>query len=843
MPPKIIANKGHSHFMNLMKSHKYKQLFIRALNRYKLIKARRLSGKKNTQKERIQVYNDVIDGPHNLDEKLYNHIIKYNYGDKLNYDLSKFNVTRYESTDEDFELNLSDIILTTKMNDPYFRQFAIINNLDNYANNSLILIIDMPNWGGGTTRFMNTIVSMYKKTVNLLIARSFNNKVHFYINDEIKLANEYDEINSVTFLHDNEHKINKIFVNHSIQHSKEFLLTAFLLNKHISTVTHDYVHIFKEPQLYMHEMLDDNLSRAYIDVNMYDEIITQNEKNICIYSKYLKNNSNIVVSPLPDYKHSLHRIDTNNVQFVIGVIGSISNRKGSCLINKLIDYSKINTAIKIILFGRIETDTPINYPHQYRYSNIEQLNTLLITHKPNILLETSLWPETYSYTLTLMMLTQLPIFYQKKQFDNVVENRLSRYNKAYGFININAFIKNINTVIKLKQNYFYVIEPTIYFNKYWNNLFSMNTIYNTNMIGRELLTYVVYFPQFHEIKENNINFYDKCTDITNLNYLLNNTSITNHESPSLTEYGLTTILDYDLSRYNSIIQKQITLLNAYDMNGFAIYYYWFSVNTITNKNMIMDDVINKFFNDSINMLNRKVFFIWANENWTNNPAFGNIGAKIENIYDAASFKQNIDNLMCYFKHVNYLKIDNKPVFFLHHPWFLNISEINLFKQMLCDECILNNFEGVHFIINSMNNTYENHSHYNFHFNYKKTPHIYLDENKQRYFDYEKYINDIDYTNDTSNIQTLVFNFDNRARLCNPDRLSMSTICKNNTEHNMKKLIRNTINSYKKNINSSEIDKILLINSWNEWGEKMAIEPSNERHFYYLDLVKNELNKN
>ena len=276
------------------------------------------------------------------------------------------------------------------------------------------------------------------------------------------------------------------------------------------------------------------------------------------------------------------------------------------------------------------------------------------------------------------------------------------------------------------------------------------------------------------------------------------------------------------------------------MNGFAIYYYWFSVNTITNKNMIMDDVINKFFNDSINMLNRKVFFIWANENWTNNPAFGNIGAKIENIYDAASFKQNIDNLMCYFKHVNYLKIDNKPVFFLHHPWFLNISEINLFKQMLCNECILNNFEGVHFIINSMNNIYENQSHYNFHFNYKKSPHLYLDENKQRYFDYEKYINDIDYTNNTSNIQTLVFDFDNRARLCNPDRLSMSTICKNNTEYNMNRFIKDTLNSYKMKNKSTKIDNILLVNAWNEWGEKMAVEPSNERGFYYLNLIKDNV---
>jgi len=498
MPPKIIANKRHQRLMNLMKSQKYKQLFMRAIIRYKRMKAMRLSGKKDIQQQqqqqqqqpqqqKIHVYNDSIEDHHNSDEKLYNHIIKYNYSDKLNYDLSKFNVTRHESTYEDSVLKLSDLILTTKMNDPYFRQFAIINNLDNYANNSLILIIDMPNWGGGTTMFMNTIVSMYKKTVNLLIARNFNNKVHFYINDEIKLANEYDETNSINFLHDNKDKINKIFVNHSIQHSKKFLLTVFLLNKHISTVTHDYGPIFKEPQWYMPEMLENNLPRTYIDLNMYDEIITQNEKNMCIYSKYLKNNSQIVVSTLPDYKQILNRIDTNNLHFVIGVIGNISNRKGSYIINKLIDYSKINENIKVIIFGKVQESS---YIHQYQYSNIEQLNTLLITHKPNILLETSLWPETYSYTLTLMMLTQLPIFYQKKQFDNVVENRLSTYSKAYGFININAFIKNINTVIKLKQNYLYLIDSNIYFNKCWANYFTLKTTECNNILPTRNLVFI-----------------------------------------------------------------------------------------------------------------------------------------------------------------------------------------------------------------------------------------------------------------------------------------------------------------------------------------------------------------
>ena len=35
-------------------------------------------------------------------------------------------------------------------------------------------------------------------------------------------------------------------------------------------------------------------------------------------------------------------------------------------------------------------------------------------------------------------------------------------------------------------------------------------------------------------------------------------------------------------------------------------------------------------------------------------------------------------------------------------------------------------------------------------------------------------------------------------------------------------------------------KILLINAWNEWGEKMHVEPSEQRGYYYLDLIKNNL---
>ena len=39
-----------------------------------------------------------------------------------------------------------------------------------------------------------------------------------------------------------------------------------------------------------------------------------------------------------------------------------------------------------------------------------------------------------------------------------------------------------------------------------------------------------------------------------------------------------------------------------------------------------------------------------------------------------------------------------------------------------------------------------------------------------------------------------------------------------------------------------IDNILLINAWNEWGEKMAFEPSEEYGYYYLNLLYDYLKK-
>jgi hypothetical protein len=63
----------------------------------------------------------------------------------------------------------------------------------------------------------------------------------------------------------------------------------------------------------------------------------------------------------------------------------------------------------------------------------------------------------------------------------------------------------------------------------------------------------------------------------------------------------------------------------------------------------------------------------------------------------------------------------------------------------------------------------------------------------------------------------------------------------NSIFNQTKFIDIIFNNYQSNKND-EIEKILLINSWNEWGENMAIEPSEENGDLYLNMIKFKLLK-
>ncbi len=719
----------------------------------------------------------------------------------------------------------------------YTRQFFVINSqFLKYKTNfniinsliSFVLVVDFNNGGGGTTIFLNKIISKYKKFNNFLIVRFDGKKYTLNLNEEYIIMEEFNKLNKLTNMIDSvKNKCSKIFINHLLGYDKDFIDYIFNLNILKIGISHDFYNIFNDPQPTF-DNFENSIKNDLIDINKYDLLLTQNIEIQKIFSKYF--NGRIDVIKMPDFKYSKEKILTSNDCINCCIIGNINELKGSKKLKQIIDYGKsINQNINFFVIGYCDNKLCQNYK---TYNSLGEFNYILNEIKPNIIIELTIWPETYSFTLTLSMLTKLPILYLKKPYNSVVKNRLMSYDKAFEFETKEELF---NLILNKFQNYFYTIEPVISFDKYWNNLFVNKPYKITENIKTKfrhnIKPYFIYFPQFHEIYENNVNFYYGYNDVKNLKFFNNNNLIKN-EIPS-TEF--IDIDDYDCNLNDKLIQKQIDLTVDYGFNGFAIYYYWFSLNEYTDQHMIMKSVIDKFFDSKTNLHDKKVFFIWANENWTNNKAFHLTGGKkIINNYDDESFKNNSKNLIKYFKNDNYLKIDNKPVFFIYHTYL--IDDIDAFYKILNELCILNGFDGVHLVLNSFDKEYPNYKNFYINFNYKVYDSRFFDEKDQQIkLDYRKYMNDR-YHFKENKIQTIVYDFDNRARLCNPDQLKNSTICINNTELSKIVFTKKIIDTYKNVDKKSELDTILLVNSLNEWGENMAFEPSDKYGYYNINLL-------
>lgn len=352
-------------------------------------------------------------------------------------------------------------------------------------------------------------------------------------------------------------------------------------------------------------------------------------------------------------------------------------------------------------------------------------------------------------------------------------------------------------------------------------------IYKSNNSLADMLKYAIYFPQFHKIKENDVNFYPGYTDIINLRDL----NIPNKETPSHKELYINSINDYDYVVNKNLIKNQIKLLHKYNIDGFATYHYWFSHNSITGNRMIMEEVNTKLLDSDLG--GKKIFYIWANENWTNNYHLGNGEHIIINKYN--DIDQHCQYLIKIFKHHNYLKLDNKPVFFIHHPWLME-KYLKTYENKLTKLCKNNGYSGVLMVISSFNsskNEIKNNKHkfYDHHPHYKnKDTWAYKKQNSNSNFlNYETYVDKME---NISDFQTIFFDFDNRARLYKTKTGRNPTICTHNTEEQFIKYFDKI---------KSNVPKILLINAWNEWGEKMHIEPSNEKGNYYLELIDKHLN--
>ena len=702
-----------------------------------------------------------------------------------------------------------------------FDNLQTLNCLKNeiVSGNLDVLFAINANRGGGSYKWMYDIeLCLNVKIIEISSLRELNDLIdNDFINNQSKII-----IQSL------------LFCDITIEY---LLLMHSKFNFKILIPIHDwYWFVYPIPTKYCNE-----IHYAYLNVDSINgdvkKLFDISYKILCpsdfVYNKVIRlyNNDNVVRCTWVDYslntqmcKNVFQPINKNTIN--IAVMTELSKYKGmeQCvhLKDKFTRYNDFE--IKLLFVG---VDIPL-----YE-DNINEYIEYIKRYDIHGLLHLNMWGETWSYTLTKSLLSGLPIMYNNigsfiERIPKNIEKYIINANNESEFgnfeqLNIN-FTKLIDVIIKNNGSYY---NTRLYYSYYINDTFK--DILCNNYLVNHIKKYAVYFPQFHNIEENNVNFYKSYTDIINLKHLNRD----NKETPNLSLLKLKSIDDYDLLKNTHLISRQVDLLVEHNIDGFAMYYYWFSTNTITNSNRIMDKATDIFLN--MDMKYKKIFYIWANENWSDNPAFGNSKNIVKNDYN--DIETHCCELIKSFKKDNYLKINNKPVFFIHHPWVMNMDQIIKFKEMLNDKCIENNFDGLEFKLNGMMNDNSNadNTYYDFHPHYKHTNSIYQ-KDKQIVLDYSKYVaNDV---NCNSNVQTLFFDFDNSARLSNPDRLNCSTICINNTEHNFLLYINKLKNYYRSN--KPNETAMILINAWNEWGERMSIEPSEQRGCYYLDLINEYL---
>lgn len=352
-----------------------------------------------------------------------------------------------------------DVLFTHSYRENAHYRWKEINNDVLEQMDTFIFIVDLPDQVGGVRFFLDTILSKYKTQTIFVVAKNINKQLNLIINNEYILKDKFTLDESILFIEKYKPKINKIFFNHTLGHEKMFIEKLFTLHKHTTFITHDYELVNHKPQSYYKFPIQQT---HYLNLNQFDKIITQNVVNLNIFKRYIYKPINII--ELPDVKVSKKRIKTTNQNTVIGIIGSISIEKGKEILQRILHFYK-DSAVTIVVFGNVRIP---NFDNYYPYNNVDELNTLFIRHKPNMLLELSLWPETYSYTLTLSMLTRLPILCLKKTFPSVIEHRLSQRRKVYYFTNQHQLTSLIH---KYKQDYFYTIDDTIYFDSQWSNYF------------------------------------------------------------------------------------------------------------------------------------------------------------------------------------------------------------------------------------------------------------------------------------------------------------------------------------------------------------------------------------
>lgn len=330
-----------------------------------------------------------------------------------------------------------------------------------------------------------------------------------------------------------------------------------------------------------------------------------------------------------------------------------------------------------------------------------------------------------------------------------------------------------------------------------------------------------YLPQFHEFEENNRFWGKGFTEWTCVNRTkdaLCKEHIIKKPHPDIGYYSLE---DYKIREWQAATAKY------FGLHGFCYYHYWF------NGLVLMDKTLQLMFLDG--EPNIPFCFSWANESWTRRMNGGS-GEVLVAAKDggAKEWMAHLNYLLKFFRHQNYICVDNKPMFVIYRP-----SQIHNFEKRLefwRRQIEKEGFSGL-FLVATLGNFLNDNWNYilkNFDAAVESFPNFFGNPAvvSQRLpnanlYDMDsviRYMCNFPKMHPQRQIPGLLTGFDSYPRspkICN--------VIINSSPYKFKQALRKKI--------EMSADEFLFINAWNEWGEGATLEPDDVCGYGYLQSLK------
>ena len=276
--------------------------------------------------------------------------------------------------------------------------------------------------------------------------------------------------------------------------------------------------------------------------------------------------------------------------------------------------------------------------------------------------------------------------------DNIYNTQLidenEKYNVLLNFENNKVYKNSLNAenyigTFHFKKNNIHILFKDTYkiykikdYGKYFVSFGAINNKTNIKLIA-------IVFPQYHEFYENNLFWGKGFTEWTLLKKteMIVKDEYIKHPHKDIGYYNLK---DYDHRKYMRI------LADKYNIYGFCYYHYWFK-----NKK-IMYEPLEHMLKDG--EPNKPFFFCWANEQWTKRWDGGNNDILIAKDYsDEIGNINHFTYLLVFFKHHNYIKKNNKPIFIFYRIEEKDVEDIKKIIILWNNLAQKNGFDGIHFM--------------------------------------------------------------------------------------------------------------------------------------------------